>query len=172
MLLAYESRSGRSRRAAEVVAEAVRTGSSDAVLKALAETTAEDVEHADGLAVGSWVEGLIVVKVGPAKAALGAIGRHVLHLRHGVNPRGTLAILRRSLEEKGQTSWPRARVRRPGRCLDRPRLEHSMLETRRNDRQPCHRLPTRGSLRTWRAHLVSLAREGRDAYDGNDSSSL
>ena len=109
MLLAYESRSARTRRAAEVVAEAVRTGGSDAVLKALSETAAEDVEHADGLAVGSWVEGFIVVKVGPAKAALEAIGRlpamggkpAAMFCTYGVNPRGTLAILRRSLEEKG-----------------------------------------------------------------------
>jgi hypothetical protein len=84
-----------------VVAEAVRTGGSDAVLKALSETAAEDV--------GSWVEGFIVVKVGPAKAALEAIGRlpamggkpAAMFCTYGVNPRGTLAILRRSLEEKG-----------------------------------------------------------------------
>ncbi len=109
VLVTYESRSGRTRRAAEAVAEAVRTGGSDAVLKALSETTAEDVEHADALAVGSWVEGFIVVKVGPAKAALEAIGRlpamggkpAAVFCTYGLNPRGTLAILRRSLEEKG-----------------------------------------------------------------------
>ncbi len=109
VLVAYESRSGRTRRAAEAVAEAVRTRGSDAILKALSETTAEDVEHADAVAVGSWVEGFIVVKVGPAKAALEAIGRLPamggkpagVFCTYGVNPRATLAILRRSLEAKG-----------------------------------------------------------------------
>ena len=109
VLVAYESRSGRTRRAAEAVAAAVRACGSDATLKALAETTAEDIEHADAVAIGSWVEGFIVVKVGPAKAALEAIGRlpamggkpAAMFCTYGVNPRGTLAILRRSLEEKG-----------------------------------------------------------------------
>ena len=109
VLVAYESRGGRTRRAAEAVAEAVRARGSDATLKALSGTTAQDIEHADAVAIGSWVQGFIVVKVGPAKAALDALGRlpamggkpAAVFCTYGVNPRGTLAILRRSLEEKG-----------------------------------------------------------------------
>ena len=109
VLVAYESRSGRTRRAAEAVAEAVRTGGSDATLKTLSETTAQDVEHVDAVAVGSWVEGFVVVKVGPAKAALEAVGRlpvmegkpAAVFCTYAVNPRATLATLRRSLEAKG-----------------------------------------------------------------------
>ena len=47
VLVAYESRSGRTRRAAEAVAAAIRVRGSDVTLKALSETTAEDTEHAD-----------------------------------------------------------------------------------------------------------------------------
>ena len=109
VLIAYESRSGRTRRAAEAVAEGVRTCGSDAILKSLSDTTAEDIEHADALAVGSWVDGFIVAKVGPAKAALKAIGRLPsmrgkpagVFCTYGVNPRATLATLRSSLETKG-----------------------------------------------------------------------
>ena len=109
VLVAYESRSGRTRRAAEAVAAAVRARGSDVTLKALSETTAEDTEHADALAVGSWVEGFIVAKVGPAKAALKAIERlpamggkpAAVFCTYAANPRATLATLRRSLEAKG-----------------------------------------------------------------------
>ena len=109
VLVAYESRSGRTRRAAEAVAAAVRARGSDAILKTLAETAAEDIEHADAVAIGTWVEGFIVAKVGPAKAALEAIGQLpaiggkpvAVFCTYGVTPRTTLATLRRSLEAKG-----------------------------------------------------------------------
>ncbi|MHB8244226.1 MAG: flavodoxin family protein [Acidimicrobiales bacterium] len=109
VLVAYESRGGQTRRAAEAVASAVRDRGSNATLKALSETTAQDVEQADAIAVGSWVEGLILVKVGPAKAALEAVGRlpamegkpAAVFCTYAVNPRATLATLRRSLEAKG-----------------------------------------------------------------------
>ena len=109
VLVAYESRGGRTRRAAEAVADAVRARGSDATLKALSEATAQDVERADAVAVGSWVQGFIVVKVGPAKAALDAVGRlptmggkpAAVFCTYGASPRATLATLRRSLEAKG-----------------------------------------------------------------------
>ena len=128
VLVAYESRSGRTRRAAEAVAAAVRARGSDATLKALAETTAEDIEQADAVAVGSWVEGFIVVKVGPAKAALEAIGRlpamggkpAAVFCTYAANPRATLATLRRSrllviVHTPGRV---RRRRRRPTRRAD------------------------------------------------------
>ena len=109
VLVAYESRGGRTRRAAEAAAAAIRVRGSDVTLKALSETTAEDTEHADAVAIGSWVEGFIVVKVGPAKAALKAIERlpamggkpAAVFCTYAANPRATLATLRRSLEAKG-----------------------------------------------------------------------
>ena len=111
VLVAYESRGGRTRRAAEAVADAVRARGSDATLKALSEITAQDIEHADAVAIGSWVQGFIVVKVGPAKAALDALGRlpamggkpAAVFCTYAANPRATLATLRSSLEAKGAT---------------------------------------------------------------------
>ena len=109
VLVAYESRGGRTRRAAEALAAAVRARGSTATLKTLSETTAADIDRADVIAIGSWVEGFIVAKVGPAKAALDSVGRlpsmggkpAAVFCTYAVNPRSTLASLRRSLEAKG-----------------------------------------------------------------------
>jgi flavorubredoxin len=109
VLVAYESRGGRTRRAAEAVADAVRARGSDVSLKALSEVTAQDLERADAVAVGSWVQGFVIVRVGPAKAALDAVGRlpamggkpAAVFCTYGASPRATLATLRRSLEAKG-----------------------------------------------------------------------
>ncbi|MDA8039819.1 MAG: hypothetical protein M0Z69_11810 [Actinomycetota bacterium] len=109
VLIAYESRGGRTRRSAEALADAIRERGSEAMVKTLKDTTAEDVERNDAIAVGSWVEGLIFFKVGPAKAALEGVGRlpalggkpAAVFCTYGFNPRDTLAKLRQSLETKG-----------------------------------------------------------------------
>ena len=109
VLVAYESRGGRTRRAAEAVADAVRARGSEVTLKALKDTTAEDVVRSDAIALGSWVEGFVFFKVGPAKAALAGIKRLpvlggkpvAVFCTYGFNPRATLATLRQSLEAKG-----------------------------------------------------------------------
>ena len=109
VLVAYESRGGRTRRAAEAVADAVRARGSEVTLKALKDTTAEDVVRSDAIALGTWVEGFIFFNVGPAKAALAGVGRLpvlggkpvAVFCTYGFNPRATLATLRQSLEAKG-----------------------------------------------------------------------
>jgi flavodoxin len=109
VLVAYESRGGKTRRAAEAVADAVRARGSEVTLKPLKEVTAEDVERSDTIAVGSWVEGLIFFKVGPAKAALEGVSRlpnlagkpAAVFCTYGFNPGTTLATLRQSLGAKG-----------------------------------------------------------------------
>ncbi|MCL4553502.1 MAG: hypothetical protein M1305_08185 [Candidatus Marsarchaeota archaeon] len=109
VLVAYESRGGRTRRAAEAVSEAVRVCGSEATVKALKDTTAEDIDRSDAIAIGSWVEGFVFFKVGPAKAALSAVGRlpalggkpTAVFCTYGFNPRTTLATLRKLLETKG-----------------------------------------------------------------------
>src|ERR1035437_9883179 len=91
VLVAYESRGGRTRR------EGVRVRGSEARLRALKDTTAEDVERSDAIALGTWVEGLIFFKVGPAKAALAGVKRLpalggkpvAVFCTYGVNPRAT-----------------------------------------------------------------------------------
>lgn len=93
------------------MAQVVRERGSNVTLKALSEVTAKDIESHDAIAVRAWVEGFVVVKVGPAEAALDAVGRlpamggkpAAVFCTNGVNPRATLATLRRSLEAKGAT---------------------------------------------------------------------
>jgi len=109
VLVAYESRGGKTRSAAEAVAEAIRVRGSEATVKTLKDTTAEDVRRSDAIAIGSWVEGFVFFKVGPAQAALKAVGRlpalggkpAAVFCTYGFNPRTTLATLRQSLEAKG-----------------------------------------------------------------------
>ena len=111
VLVAYESRGGKTRRAAEAVAVAVRARGSEATVKALQDITAEDVERSEAIAIGTWVEGFVFFNVGPAKAALAGVGRlpalagkrAVVFCTYGFNPRATLATLRQSLEAKGAT---------------------------------------------------------------------
>ncbi len=111
VLVAYESRGGRTRRAAEALGGAVRAQGSDVTIKALGDVTASDVAQCGALAVGTWVEGFLVVGVGPAKAALAGVARlppldgkrAVVFCTYGLNPRGTLATLHRALEAKGAT---------------------------------------------------------------------
>ncbi len=111
VLVIYESRGGHTRRAAEALGAAVRAQGTDAVVKAMSDVTASDVAQCDALAVGTWVEGFLVVGVGPAKAALAGVARlpaldgkrAVVFCTYGLNPRGTLDTLRRALEAKGAT---------------------------------------------------------------------
>lgn len=53
VLVAYESRGGRTRRAAEAVADAIRARGSEATVKTVKETTAADVQGSDAIALGS-----------------------------------------------------------------------------------------------------------------------
>ncbi len=111
VLVAYESRGGHTRRAAEALGAAVRDQGSEVTVKALGDVTTSDVAQCDGLAVGTWVEGFLVAGVGPAKAALAGVARLpalggkpvVAFCTYGLNPRGTLVTLRRALEAKGAT---------------------------------------------------------------------
>ena len=109
VLVAYESRGGRTRRAAEAVADAVRICGSEATVKTLKDTTAEDVDRSDAIAIGCWVEGFVFFKVGPARAALALLERlpalggkpAAVFCTYAFNPHTTLATLRKSLETKG-----------------------------------------------------------------------
>jgi hypothetical protein len=61
------------------------------------------------VAIGTWVEGFLFFKVGPAKAALAGVKRlpafggkpAAVFCTYGLNPRDTLDTLRQSLEAKG-----------------------------------------------------------------------
>ncbi len=109
VLITYESRGGRTRRAAEAVAAAIRALGFEAIVKTFKEVTAAEVAQSDAIAVGTWVEGFLFFGVGPAKGALEGIGRLPalggkptgVFCTYALNPRDTLPTLRKALETKG-----------------------------------------------------------------------
>jgi flavodoxin len=70
VLVLYQSRSGHTRDAAEAIAQAVRNLNYEVVVKSVIEVRKADVENADALFVGTWVQGLILFGVKPAGAEL------------------------------------------------------------------------------------------------------
>ena len=109
LLVIYESRGGITKRAAEAVAKAIRAEGHEAILRPVGETGPKDLEGADALFVGSWVEGFILFGVRPARAARAWLTRLPalpgtpagVFCTYAFHPRGTLAELRRGLEARG-----------------------------------------------------------------------
>ncbi len=109
VLVAYESRGGRTAHAARMVADRLRgTG---AVVRAvpMAQVGLADLTETDLLIVGTWVEGFVVAGVGPARAARAWLAglprlaglRTATFCTYAISPRGTLAEMRRDLEDRG-----------------------------------------------------------------------
>lgn len=111
VLVGYESRGGRTRRAATAIADACRADGHDVSLMPLAQVGRSEVDQCDVAALGSWVEGYIVFGVKPAQAATRWLdqapplgGRPVgVFVTYAVHPRGSLAALRRGVEAHGGT---------------------------------------------------------------------
>jgi flavodoxin len=70
ILVLYQSRSGHTRHAAEAVARAARDLGHSAAVKSVIEARQADVEQADLLFIGTWVQGFILFGVKPAGADL------------------------------------------------------------------------------------------------------
>lgn len=109
VLIGYESRGGRTAEAARIIARELRpTG---AVVRAvpLSQVGIAELSQTDLLVVGTWVEGLVVTRVEPARAAhqwLAGLPRLVglrtaAFCTYGVSPRGVLGQLRAGLEGRG-----------------------------------------------------------------------
>lgn len=109
VLVAYESRGGRTRRAAEEVAREARELGHEAILSPIAEVDAHGVGDAQAVFIGAWVEGFIVFGVGPAAAVRrwiaelpGLDGKPAgVFCTYAFHPRRTLEIMARDLEAKG-----------------------------------------------------------------------
>jgi len=109
VLVCYASVGGRTARAAQEIADGYATRGCIARVLPIAEVGARELAAADVVVVGSWVEGLVVTRVGPARSLrvwldrlprLG--GKSVaLFCTFGVSPKDTLRSMRRALEEKG-----------------------------------------------------------------------
>jgi flavodoxin len=109
VLVAYESRGGRTRRAATAIADACRAEGHDVALLPLAQVGRSEVDQCDVAALGAWVEGFIVFGVKPARAATRWLGQAPplagkpvgVFVTYAVSPRGSLGVLRRGVEARG-----------------------------------------------------------------------
>lgn len=70
VLVLYQSRSGHTRAAAQAVAQAARDLNHEVTVRSVIEVQQADVERADALLIGTWVQGFILFGVKPAGAEL------------------------------------------------------------------------------------------------------
>jgi flavodoxin len=110
VLVLYQSRSGHTRAAAEAIAQAARNLKHDTVVESVIQARAADIETADVLFVGTWVQGFILFGVKPAGADLwvpslpSLEGKPVgVFCTYAFSPRGSLRTLATMLETRGAT---------------------------------------------------------------------
>ena len=110
VLVLYQSRSGNTRQVAEMIAQAVRDQNHSVTLKSVIEVMKKDVEAADLLFIGTWIQGFILFGVKPAGADLwvpslpSLEGKSVaIFCTYAFNPRKSLPKLGAMLEAKGAT---------------------------------------------------------------------
>jgi hypothetical protein len=109
VLVAYESRGGRTRRAATAIADACQADGHEVTLLPLARVGRSEVEQCDVAALGCWVEGFILFGVKPARAATRWLGQAPplagkpvgVFVTYAVHPVGSLGVLRRGVEARG-----------------------------------------------------------------------
>ncbi|MDA8399725.1 MAG: hypothetical protein M0008_06710 [Actinomycetota bacterium] len=109
VLVGYESRGGKTKQAADAVAEACRSKGHDVTVKPLSEVRQDALDGADVVFIGSWVDGFVLFGVQPAKAARTWFQGNVtltdktvaLFCTYAFNPRSSLATMRSLAEAKG-----------------------------------------------------------------------
>jgi flavodoxin len=108
VLVLYQSRSGNTRKAAEAVANAARDEGHTVTIKSVIEVQKADIENADMLFIGTWIQGFILFGVKPAGATLwvpalpSLQGKPVgVFCTYAFNPRGSLQALGDLLTAKG-----------------------------------------------------------------------
>ena len=109
VLILYETRRGFTLTVARAIRDAIRSHGLAATAAPIRRVDAGTVAAADAIVVGSWTQGLIVAKVGPADGALEGIaalppleGRPTaVFCTCDVAPRGTLDIMTSRLRRAG-----------------------------------------------------------------------
>lgn len=109
VLILYESKRGFTLTVARAIRDEVRTRGIDATAAPIRGVDAGTVAAADALIVGSWVQGLVIAKVGPAEGALEGIAalpslegrRAAVFCTCDVAPRDTIDVLSRALGRRG-----------------------------------------------------------------------
>lgn len=108
-LVCYESRGGTTAAVARQVGDLLYAGGLRVQVLPMARVGVDELAAADVVVVGTWVEGLVVAKVGPAAAAqrwLADIPRLAgtpvgLFCTYAVDPRRTLDLMARGVERRG-----------------------------------------------------------------------
>jgi flavodoxin len=108
VLVLYQSRKGHTRTAAEAIAQVARDLNHTVKIKSVIEVQNADIDHADALFIGTWVQGFILFGVKPAGADLwvraipSPEGKPVaVFCTYAVNPRGSLQKLSGLLSARG-----------------------------------------------------------------------
>lgn len=110
VLVAYESRGGKTASLASQIAEEIkRRADASVTVRPLSQVHTSDLAQTDLLVIGTWVEGFVVAGVGPAKPALAwfktveRIGSLPVatFCTYGVNPRRTLDVIDAEATSRG-----------------------------------------------------------------------
>jgi hypothetical protein len=136
VLILYESRRGATLTVARAMREALRARDVLATTAPLRTVDAGTLAAADALIVGTWVDGMIVVGVGPARGTREAVaalpdlaGRPtIVFCTCAVSPRGTLDTLGDWLEDRGADVRGRAVFRRKKSLATVPAVVDSILD--------------------------------------------
>ncbi|MBK9125001.1 MAG: flavodoxin domain-containing protein [Chloroflexi bacterium] len=110
ILVLYQSRSGHTRQAAEAISAAARNLGHSVATKSVIEVRQADVEQAELLFVGTWIQGFILFGVKPAGADLwvpalpSLAGKPVaMFCTYAFNPRRAMDRLSDLLKARGAT---------------------------------------------------------------------
>ncbi|HUZ21579.1 MAG TPA: FAD-dependent oxidoreductase [Acidimicrobiales bacterium] len=111
VLVAYDSRGGRTARAAGLIAGSLAGAGAQVEVLPLSKVGATELADVDLLVLGCWVEGFVVAGVHPSKttsawlAGLPRLGGKAVGIfcTYGVAPKNALVEMRTALEAKGAT---------------------------------------------------------------------
>jgi len=108
ILVLFNSRGGNTHYVAETIAQASREHNHDVKIKSIVEVQSNDIEQADMLFIGTWVQGFILFGVKPADATLWVpslpflAGKPIaIFCTYAFNPRDSLKKLGTLLETQG-----------------------------------------------------------------------
>lgn len=122
VLVCYASEGGRTAQAARSVADDLTDHGLQVRVLPIRRVGPDELASADVVVAGTWVEGLVVAKVGPArsmKAWLDALPRMggipvALFCTYGVHPRSTMATMSAAFERQGARVVATSAFRRGG----------------------------------------------------------
>lgn len=110
ILILYQSRKGHTRQTAENIAKFAREQGHNVAIQSVIETQHVDIEQADLLFIGTWVQGFILFGVKPADAGLWVpalptlTGKPIaIFCTYAFNPRRSLNKLGDLLRARGAT---------------------------------------------------------------------